>query len=47
MLSKKILADFDYILFFLVFGIAVFGILIIGSATRINISGGDGEFKVK
>jgi len=45
MFSKKTLLSFDFILFFLVFAIAVFGIITIGSATRINVSDGDGEFE--
>ena len=45
MFSKKNLFSFDFILFFLVLGIAIFGILIIGSATRINSADASGEFE--
>jgi len=45
MLSKKTFMYFDYLLFLLVLAIAVFGIIIIGSATRINISDGTGEYE--
>ncbi len=45
MISKKNLLLIDFILIFLVFAISIFGIIIIGSATKINVSGGTGEFE--
>jgi len=45
MFSKKNLLLFDFVLFFLVFAIAVFGIIIIGSATKINSMDSSGEFQ--
>lgn len=45
MISKKQLQTFDFLLLLLVFAIIIFGIVIIGSATRININGPEGEFR--
>ena len=45
MILKKNLLLVDFILIFLVFAIAIFGIIIIGSATKINVSEGTGEFE--
>ncbi len=45
MFSKKNLLLFDFVLFFLVFAIAIFGIVIIGSATKINSPESSGEFQ--
>ncbi len=45
MITKKQLQTFDYLLVLLVFSLVVFGIIIIGSATRININGPEGEFQ--
>lgn len=45
MILKKNLLLIDFILIFLVFAIAIFGIIIIGSATKINVSEGTGEFE--
>ncbi len=45
MITKKQLQTFDFLLVLLVFSLIIFGIVIIGSATRININGPDGEFR--
>jgi len=45
MISKKNLLLIDFILIFLVFAVSVFGIILIGSATKINVLGGNGEFE--
>lgn len=42
---KKQLASFDFTLLLLVLGISAFGVIIIGSATRINIYATSDEFK--
>ena len=41
---KKKLQNCDYILVLSVFALAIFGIIIIGSATRININGPQSEY---
>lgn len=41
---KKKLNNLDYILILSVFALVIFGIIIIGSAKRININGPEGEF---
>jgi rod shape determining protein RodA len=45
LITKKQLQTFDYLLVLLVSALVVFGIIIIGSATRINIYGPQGEFQ--
>ena len=45
MITKKQLQTFDFLLVLLVFSLIIFGIVIIGSATRININGPEGEFR--
>lgn len=45
MITKRQLQTFDFLLVLLVFCIVIFGIVIIGSATRINIYGPKGEFQ--
>lgn len=41
---KRKLNNIDYVLLFCVFAIIIFGIVIIGSATKINVNGPVGEF---
>lgn len=45
MITKKHILSFDFLLVFLVCAIAVFGIIIVGSATRININGSSAQFE--
>ena len=45
MITKKQLQTFDFLLVLLVFSLIIFGIVIRGSATRININGPEGEFR--
>lgn len=45
MVSKRNLLSIDFALIFLVFAISIFGIIIIGSATKINASGATDEFE--
>ncbi len=41
---KKKLQGFDFLLFFAVFGMSIYGIIMIGSATHININGASREY---
>ncbi len=45
MITKKQLQTFDFLLVIMVSALVIFGIMIIGSATRININGPKGEFQ--
>lgn len=45
MITKKQLQTFDYLLVLLVSALVIFGIVIIGSATKININGPKNEFQ--
>lgn len=42
---KRVYKSFDYLLFSLVIIVAIFGIIVIGSATHINIDGSSQEYK--
>ncbi len=45
MITKKNLFSIDFVLLFLVLAISIFGIIIIGSATKINTADATGEFE--
>ncbi len=45
MITKKQLLSFDFFLLIMIIAIGIFGILIVGSASRINLYGSSAEFK--